>query len=287
MELPTIEAIMRSHARNSDVATMDTWLTAETLCRYRDWVPAPKPGERRLAEIGCYQPSVGYYFHLGWKEVVGLFMEEGECNSEDRYATEQGKARMIMVDVEKEQIPLESDWADVLLMMEVFEHFGIDPMHALWEANRILKPGGRLVLSTPNAASIDSFCRIMRGMAPHGSQEFNGFSTNRHNRIYVADELLIILREAGFRVDRITSRSYGDHQNPISEMPLRLMLSAIDAARKIVKHWKPERGAFLFVEAEKESAPRERYPASLYFNPGEYPVWLETLRKRGKFENRG
>src|SRR3989344_6693628 len=39
---------------------------------------------------------------------------------------------------------------DLIIFTEIFEHLGVDPLGALREIRRILKPGGILILSTPN-----------------------------------------------------------------------------------------------------------------------------------------
>lgn len=281
MELAELERLIHDHARTRDRVAIGSWLTHETLCRYREWVPVPLAGESRLVDIGCYQPSVGYYFKLGWKEVAGLFIEEGECCGTDTYRTDQGMARLMAVNVETEPVPLEDGWADAVLMMEIFEHFGIDPMHALWEANRILKPGGRLLLSTPNAASFNNVHRILLGHAPFGAQEFNGFSTNRHNRIYDAQELRIFLSCAGFHVENLASRSYRASVLSWRELGLHILLSAIDKSEELVSGRKRERGEWLFVQATKQSTPRERYPSDFYFDLAIWPSWITGLRQNG------
>jgi SAM-dependent methyltransferase len=53
-------------------------------------------------------------------------------------------------DIERESMPYDDDIFDAVLLAEVFEHLSVDPLHALSEIRRILKPNGKLVLTTPN-----------------------------------------------------------------------------------------------------------------------------------------
>jgi SAM-dependent methyltransferase len=285
VNLPQLKDLLLRHSQVGDATRLDAWLTHETLCRFQEWVPSPLAREGRLVDIGCCQPSIGYYFHLGWDDVVGVFKEEGDYARETQYTLGGRSARIVRADVEFEPVPVGDGWADAVLLMEIFEHFGTDPMHALWEANRILKPLGRLVLSTPNAASFNNIRRIMGGHAPYGGQEFNGFTTNRHNRIYDAHELEIILGQAGYRVDAITSRSYRTSSLSKCELGVYLVMSAADKIVEAFSAQKRERGEWLFVQAVKETAPRERYPKSLYFKFEEWHEWL-ALVQQGKIRKR-
>ncbi len=70
-------------------------------------------------------------------------------------ALRQARARglaLIRAGVEGSGLPLVSASADVVIMSELIEHL-VDTDSALDEACRILKPGGSLLLSTPNLAA--------------------------------------------------------------------------------------------------------------------------------------
>lgn len=275
--LEQIASIFRNHSRLDGAmkGNLETWLhDPGTLPRYQEMIPTPEPGESKLVEMGCYQPSVGYYFHLGWREVLGIYKEDGEGTMQESYTEADGSSvRFIMADVETERVPVADGWADVVVMMEIFEHFALDPMHALWEANRVLKPGGRLIFSTPNAASSALLLKALRGSAPLNGFEFTGYSTNRHNRLYDAIELPMYLTKAGFEVQECYSRSYGDEGSGLSSRLFRAALHTMDAVATLLapSGRKRERGHFLFVRARKTGSPVERYPHGLYFSAEEWP----------------
>jgi SAM-dependent methyltransferase len=48
------------------------------------------------------------------------------------------------------------------MMNEVFEHLRIDPITTLAEVVRVLRPGGRLLLSTPNLSSYRGYANLVR-----------------------------------------------------------------------------------------------------------------------------
>ena len=50
-------------------------------------------------------------------------------------------------------LPVDDGYADYVLFQEGIEHLS-DQIHALREMNRVLKPGGRLLLTTPNYSNL-------------------------------------------------------------------------------------------------------------------------------------
>jgi SAM-dependent methyltransferase len=70
------------------------------------------------------------------------------------------------VDIESQPLPVPDESIDLLTGYEVLEHFKSSPRPFFVEANRVLKPGGKLVLTTPNAASAVGLCQILRGLHP-------------------------------------------------------------------------------------------------------------------------
>jgi 2-polyprenyl-3-methyl-5-hydroxy-6-metoxy-1,4-benzoquinol methylase len=280
MELSDVERVIREHGRREDQKVLDLWLTRSTLSRFRDWVPAPAAGETTLMDIGCYQPTIGYYAALGWTHVIGVAKEKGECNSPELYSAPVGVAVVnLIVDIEKQRIRQNDESVDVVLMMEIFEHFGLDPMHALTEANRVLKYGGLLVLSTPNATSFAGLYRMMLGKEPHGGLEFSGYSSNRHNRIYDSDELREFLGAAGFEVEMLTSSTYERNALPPKAVAFRFASGLLDRFVSRRDGRQIERGEFLFLKARKRSKVQTRFPKRFYFDPSQFPEWFENVQR--------
>jgi hypothetical protein len=153
-------------------------------------------------------------------------------------------------------------------------------MHALIEANRVLKPGGLLVFSTPKAAAFDNLFRIMRGEGPYVGLEFRGFSTNRHNRIYDCHELRQILSAAGFKIETCTSRTYQQNRLPPKGKVFRILSNVSDSWLRFRRRWQIERGDYLFIEARKQSTVDQRYPPVLYLDPSNWADWFRAIEGR-------
>ncbi|MEM1510273.1 MAG: methyltransferase domain-containing protein, partial [Thermofilaceae archaeon] len=83
---------------------------------------------------------------------------------------------------------------DCAVLTEVLEH--LNPYyvsHTLSEINRVLKPGGRLILTTPNIASLFRRFRLLLGIQPQ-------YTTHVHE--YTKKEIEELLEKHGFKVIR-------------------------------------------------------------------------------------
>jgi len=85
---------------------------------------------------------------------------------------------------------------DAVTLWEVIEHVP-DPGATLAEAVRVLRPGGALFLSTPNAASLS---RLVLGA------DYPPFIPWDHLQVFTAATLREALGRAGLRVERLVSR---------------------------------------------------------------------------------
>ena len=71
------------------------------------------------------------------------------------------------MNLENTQIPVDDQSFDFVLAAEVIEHFSTDPNFFFFEANRILKHGGRLLITTPNVVCSENVFRILWRQVPH------------------------------------------------------------------------------------------------------------------------
>jgi SAM-dependent methyltransferase len=107
-----------------------------------------------------------------------------------------------LFDIE-EDFPLPDAAFDIAILTDVLEHIMRDPMHTLNEVNRITKPGGWLILSTPNCASLRSTFASIRGHHPYiWAQYSSNAHRDRHNREYTAAEVGRLLQFTGYNVSR-------------------------------------------------------------------------------------
>jgi 2-polyprenyl-3-methyl-5-hydroxy-6-metoxy-1,4-benzoquinol methylase len=109
-------------------------------CKAFRWVPP----DVRILDIGCgFGESLGYHQARGC-EVYGVEADENIRRLAEKYGY---KVHIGLFDPEQ-YIP---DYFDYVTLDQVIEHF-IDPISTLRGIERVLKPGGVVVLSTPNAS---------------------------------------------------------------------------------------------------------------------------------------
>lgn len=96
-------------------------------------------------------------------------------------------------DIESEALPFKDNSFDIVLMMQVIEHLGKNPVWALKEINRVLKIGNSLFLSTPNFFSLANIkCLILKGK-PNDSSFMTNEGYTGHVHIYTKNELKMFL----------------------------------------------------------------------------------------------
>ena len=115
-------------------------------------------------------------------------------------------------DIERSPLPFADESFACAMLCETFEHLRIDPAFVLSEINRVLEPGGALLLTTPNVYSLPSFGRYLLGRSiADPVQEFGklrGVGHMGHVREYSANEVARFLKVSGFGVQGLDYRSH-------------------------------------------------------------------------------
>ena len=159
---------------------------------------------------------------------------------------------ILSTDFETATFPYGDGSLDGVLLCEVLEHFINDPLHCLIELNRILKPGGFLLITTPNAASWFAIYQALHQRHPNRWPVYGGPDPERHHHIhareYLVSELIQLVTAAGFIPKSITTLDYG-----------------INAQHRPIPGFSIEnRGETIFCCAIKTGAPLYRQVAPLY-----------------------
>ncbi|MEI4263458.1 glycosyltransferase [Roseovarius sp. D0-M9] len=106
---------------------------------------------------------------------------------------------------ERDPWPYEDNSFDLVTGMEILEHLALDPYFFYTEAARVLKPGGHLLITTPNVVSHRGVWKALSGIAPYSFGIFvpSGGVYGRHNREYAPQELALLGEAAGFETVRL------------------------------------------------------------------------------------
>jgi SAM-dependent methyltransferase len=158
------------------------------------------------------------------------------------------------IDFESEKIPLPDNSASLILLLEVIEHFGQDPMFVMSEINRVLVDGGKVLISTPNLASWRALTAALTHYSPYTYGKYlPGVPHGRHIHEYVPRDVNILLASAGFKASVWTENVYHTGNSPkLIELLKELNLPTGD------------RGDTIFAVGTKIGGIQERYPIDLY-----------------------
>jgi SAM-dependent methyltransferase len=95
---------------------------------------------------------------------------------------------------------LADEMFDVVLFSEVIEHLQGNPRLALTEIARLLRPGGRVVLTTPNLARLANRLKLLAGYTPLERIGRPG-TWGGHFREYTRSEIVDMCSQAGLIVE--------------------------------------------------------------------------------------
>jgi SAM-dependent methyltransferase len=163
-------------------------------------------GGTQLLDIGVFPGFLAALARHAGFAVSGLANEE--MTPEFRsLAAERGIA-VGACDIERDPFPFDADQFDAALFTETIEHLHRDPYHPLAEAYRVLKPGGLLLVTTPNLGRWAVIHGLLRGRSfypPLEGDLHESFPVNpnyKHCREYTARELGYLLCEQDKRLYR-------------------------------------------------------------------------------------
>lgn len=119
----------------------------------------------RFLDIGCFDGTISYFFGsiLRAKEIYGV-----DISGKAVEAAKRNGIKAYELDIEEEDLPFKDNFFDAIFCGEVIEHL-FDPDHLLDEINRVLKPNGSCIITTPNLASWRNRLAIMVGFQPYFS----------------------------------------------------------------------------------------------------------------------
>ena len=180
------------------------------LARTMMLVPTPT-GVRRALELGAYmQMTPALKILCGYPELRAADLGQPGCSVRKAVALKDGEFTIDidLFDVERDRFPYPDSHFSLVLCCELLEHLLSDPMHMFVEIRRILEPGGRLLLTTPNCASLTSLASLLEGRS--NPQVYSRYEREKsgdrpHVREYTAREIEQLMTAAGFEIEHLST----------------------------------------------------------------------------------
>lgn len=206
---------MLGHYPGNSWLVDEHWPLNEPLVRLmvKDVMMRFPPGRpARILDVGCFNGYISVLFRqLGY-----------EVFATDAYKTEESTAVFQRAGVEfvsanmNELTPFSSladRTFDVVIISQVIEHILNHPSGLIRSLAELMRPGGLMILTTPNPATVMGAIRLLRGNSLlWGTHDFidepkisDGIFITKgdiHYREYTRDELTHMITGAGLRVEQ-------------------------------------------------------------------------------------
>lgn len=165
---------------------------------------ADTPTGGTVLDVGCGQGQLLYYLRNNFNRLVGLeYSERRLCEAKHNLSNLPfqgilGSAESLT------EVPSES--IDCIVSADVIEHIP-DVYAASDELFRILRPGGTLIMNTPNIAFIKKRIQLIAGRFPSTSQPNEGLGSDvlfdgGHLHYFTFRSLEMLLEKSGFEMTK-------------------------------------------------------------------------------------
>ncbi|HET7145969.1 MAG TPA: class I SAM-dependent methyltransferase [Gaiellaceae bacterium] len=182
---------------------------------------------KRVLDVGCSSGYLAEPLAARGNTIVGLELDAGAAREAERFCEQ-----VLVGDVETMELPFAPASFDVVLCGDVVEHLR-DPVAALARLRPLLRPDGRLVVSTPNVANWAIRLSLLGGRWRYTDR---GILDRSHTHLFTRATLRDALETAGYRVERIDF-----------SVPVPGGSDALDAAAYAVGRLRPSLLAYQFV----------------------------------------
>lgn len=126
---------------------------------------------------------------LGAKRGCGIYFanDDHPLNALREIHSKVGSIELIHMNIESDQLPFADNSIDVLTACEILEHLEYFPFRFVQEMRRVLRPGGIICFTVPNAASIGNILKLV--FQKNIFMKYRSDPTGRHKHEYTLAQL--------------------------------------------------------------------------------------------------
>lgn len=252
--------------------------------KFRGWATLrhlpPGTGRERLLDVGSMSGMYGPAYIELWR-YAEVSLVGTDAPPDGKIVRREANGRTytfpsLLCNIELQRWPFADESFDPVVCTEVLEHMVFDPMFAVNEMCRVLKTGGRALVTVPNAASDTCLTFLVNDRQPgylrqyfsdalqSGRRDINTVYNLGHFHEYTAPELVALTKANGFGIEYLGGIS--PYPPPLDSFRLRLLKKLVHA---LFPRSQRVRDDILVAILKKESFTpleqvRDRYPQPLY-----------------------
>lgn len=176
-------------------------------------VLAAMPAPAKIVDVGC---GDGFATQVAARRNAGHHFAGLDWAAGSLAAARDRGLSVIRAGLDSPALPIRPGSVDVVVMSEVIEHL-VDTDSAIEAVHRVLRPGGSLLLSTPNLAAWYNRALLAAGVQPVFSEVSlrsvfgrPGSQVAGHLHMFTRRALVEFLGAYGFRCERVEGARYHD-----------------------------------------------------------------------------
>ncbi len=153
-------------------------------------------GGERLLDIGCGAGVLAAALGRRFREVYGVDIAQAAVD-----AARANGVHAYRVDLDSEPMPFEDSFFDSVTILSVLPYV-YDPVDVLRQAHRVLRPGGRLLVSAANMRTVGKlYQQFVRGRFPSASKGLSAGHDGGAMHYFCGGDLERLVERAGFVVE--------------------------------------------------------------------------------------
>jgi len=166
----------------------------------------------KLLDVGSHYCHLAIGSRILGYETYGV--DVGEFINATQTRSRDFKLDLRECDLSQSEIPFPDNYFDCVNFSETLEHLNFHPKDIFREFFRVLKPGGRVIITTPNLLRLNNRLKMILGKSINWDIR-EDYSVGTHFREYSKEEICYLLRQVNLDIEKSI---YIDFDYPLNKV---------------------------------------------------------------------